>query len=339
MIKEIYHNVLLLLMLLLVISCNLKSSNKPQGDLHKTSLHKTIHGNDFGIKPKYSLDELLNPSGILSKEQAAVRNIRIIVTNPNIGSSENYRTYTDSEFSNLLNNLGIAKVEEMITAYLEIQNKQDKAEEAVKDINVAPFEGNLLGRLDNYKKDYSLHLKGLFNKSIDNDVYVNVIGDDYITKFIEVIGDAKSLKDVGEFYSAEDVSVDETSVLIYISNVVTNSVIGQIEGYKTYESSEKFFLLLGKLGFTKIKQIAGVHVNSVKARSKALDAINTISDKHLKQPLQNRFSTLNAAYSLHMKEAFSKSSLDDIYRAAIVNVNYAVGFNEIKNEVIIPANP
>ncbi|UPA12705.1 BTA121 domain-containing protein surface lipoprotein [Borrelia venezuelensis] len=98
MIKEIYHNVLLLLMLLLVISCNLKSSNKPQGDLHKTSLHKTIHGNNFGIKPKYSLDELLNPSGILSKEQAAVRNIRIIVTNPNIGSSENYRTYTDSEF-------------------------------------------------------------------------------------------------------------------------------------------------------------------------------------------------------------------------------------------------
>lgn len=86
-----------------------------------------------------------------------------------------------------------------------------------------------------------MHLKGLFNKSIDNDVYVNVIGDDYITKFIEVIGDAKSLKDVGEFYSAEDVSVDETSVLIYISNVVTNSVIGQIEGYKTYESSEKFF--------------------------------------------------------------------------------------------------
>ncbi|UPA19021.1 BTA121 domain-containing protein surface lipoprotein [Borrelia puertoricensis] len=336
MIKEVCHNVLLIL--LLVVSCGLKSLDKPQGDLHGT-----IHGNGFGIKPRHSLDELLNPSGILSKEQAAVRTIRSIVTNPNIGSGKNYRTYTDSEFSSLLNNLGIAKVEEMITVYLEIQKKQEEAVVSVKDIHVDPFSGNLLVRLDNYKKDYQVHLKGLFNELIHNDVYVNVIGDDYVTKFIEVIDDAKSLKEIAKFLAdKEGVPMDESSVMRYISAAVTNPVIGKREGYKTYESPEEIFLLLGKLGFDKLKQIAGVHLNSVKAQSEALDAIDAIDViryKHLKQQVQKKFDTFNAAYSLHIKEAFSKSSLDNIYRAAIVNVNYDAEFNLIKNEATVPANP
>ncbi|WP_283848873.1 hypothetical protein [Borrelia puertoricensis] len=42
---------------------------------------------------------------------------------------------------------------------------------------------------------------------------------------------------------------------------------------------------------------------------------------------------------MHIKEAFSKSSLDNIYRAAIVNVNYDAEFNLIKNEATVPANP
>ncbi|BDU63409.1 hypothetical protein BOFE_09490 (plasmid) [Candidatus Borrelia fainii] len=335
MVKIIYHNVLLLslllLMLLMVISCNLKPLNKLQGDLHGTS-----HSNNFEITPKFSLDEFLNSSRLLKKEQAAVQSIRTIVTNSRIGSSKNYRTYTDSDFFSLLNDLGIAKVEEMITVYLEVQKKQEEALVAVKDIGLNKSINNYLEKLDNYKKNYPVHLKGLFNKLIPNDVYVNVIGDNYITKFIEIIDDAKAITEILKYCTSKSVTVDESTVLIYILNILVDPLIGKVEGYKTYKNSGQVFFLFGSLGLTKVKEIIKVHVNSVKAQSDAEDAIKFVKDEHLKQQLQNRFDTLSAAYSLYIKEVFGKSSLDDIYKAAIVNVNYDAEFNKIKNEATIP---
>ncbi|BDU63477.1 hypothetical protein BOFE_10170 (plasmid) [Candidatus Borrelia fainii] len=314
----------------MVVSCNLKPLNKLQGNFHGTS-----HSNNSGITPKFSLDEFLNSSRLLRKEQAAVQSIRTIVTHPKIGSSENYRTYTDSDFFSLLNNLGIAKVEEMITVYLEVQKKQEEALVAVKNISFTENKDNYLEKLDNYKKNYPMHLKGLFNKLIPNDVYVNVIGDNYITKFIEIIDEVKAITKVLKVFASKSITFDENTVLIYILNILVNPLIGKVEGYKTYESHGRVFFLFGSLGLTKVKEIIKVHVNSVKAQLDAEDAIKFVKDEHLKQQLQNRFDTLSAAYSLHIKEVFSKSSLDDIYRAAIVNVNYDAEFNKIKNEATI----
>ncbi|WP_281862279.1 BTA121 domain-containing protein surface lipoprotein [Candidatus Borrelia fainii] len=333
----------LIFLLLLVVSCNLKSQGSIKLEENLTikrqvrKLDKFVEkydskmvttGNNLDIK----LNNLTDKFGLLDKERESITYIRNTITDARIGRDEGYRTYTDFEFYNLLESLGEDRIKEIITFYLEVVNIQESFERAIKNVKDATSKGKLQNELNKHKNQYQLHLKGLFDSDNFDDIYNKIIGDNYFSKLIKFKDEITKVEGGLDVYTW--LSDDERIVIDEIRGIVTNPLIGKHEGYRTYTEIE-FNDLLNKLGDNRVLAMILVYLddqrNQDAALVDALAAIDNIDDADLREQLRGKINDERNNYKLHLKKLFDDFLPDFLYQEFMQSVHYYGKFVLIKN--------
>ncbi|WP_330730302.1 BTA121 domain-containing protein surface lipoprotein [Borrelia turicatae] len=109
--------------------------------------------------------------------------IRVIVTDADIGKDKDYKNYDDFTFEILLGELGATKVEKMVQVYFRKQVTQDEVRDVMDNISGDDEKQHLRNIFVRYKNDYKLHLKELFSESTADEVYNRFINDDYTIEY------------------------------------------------------------------------------------------------------------------------------------------------------------
>ncbi|BDU63392.1 hypothetical protein BOFE_09320 (plasmid) [Candidatus Borrelia fainii] len=330
MLKVKYYNFLLVLILLLVINCNLKS---PRDDA--VEQHLSIEGNvktqkDHDTKSlSVDLDKLLDTFGVSKTGKRSIVRIKDVVTNDKIGidkRDKGYKTYTNLDFRDLLNKLGAARVQDIIKFDLKVVEAQKAALEAINNIQEPKKKQSLQVVYDDKLKDYPLHLKKLFSKSTADAVYANVINDKYVDEFPAIEAEARRIIANGDVYAK--LSYKEKLVIDDIREIVTNNQIGIGEDYKTYTIPD-FNALLNELGYFKVQEIVKAYSSVDKIKREVVDIINNLKDRQLKLELRYEYSLILNSYLLHLKSVFSRLPADDVY-ADVISDGYIDKFTEFK---------
>ncbi|UPA11318.1 hypothetical protein bpSLO_001171 (plasmid) [Borrelia parkeri] len=333
----------LIFLLLLVVSCDLKSKGSTEIKENLTVKREVRKLDKFSGEYTskmvatvdnldIKLNNLLDKFGLLDKERESIAYIRRTITDANVGKLKGYRTYTDVEFHNLLESLGAARIKEIITFYLEVVNIQESFERAIKNIKDATSRGKLQNELNERKNQYQLHLKGLFDSDNFDDIYNKIIGDNYFSELIEFKYEIIEVEGGLDVYTW--LSDDEQIVIDKIREIVTDPLIGQYKGYRTYTDIE-FNNLLNKLGDNRILAMILVYLEDQKAQDaawvEALTAIDSVDDANLREQLRVKINDERDNYKLHLKELFDEFLPIFVYRKFMNNIHYHGKFVLIKN--------
>ncbi|WP_330730299.1 BTA121 domain-containing protein surface lipoprotein [Borrelia turicatae] len=119
-------------------------------------------------------------------QRIAVDNIRMIVTDPGIGSTKGYKTYSTDEFYNFLYSLDALKIKTLIKFHVENVIARNESLAAICDVKDAKLKKRLQTRFEECNNAYPLYLKELFNESTPDGVYGRVIKSKYASRFAEV---------------------------------------------------------------------------------------------------------------------------------------------------------
>ncbi|UPA11302.1 hypothetical protein bpSLO_001155 (plasmid) [Borrelia parkeri] len=320
----------LILLLLLVMSCNNKGSQEAVAVGGPSTIEENVEdpkGHDAGSLSA-ELDNLLNTFGVSEAGKRSIIRIKDVVTDAGIGSIESYRSYTNSELYTLLNDLGAAKIWEIIKADLELVKTQKEALEAINNVHKPKERQSLQVRFDSKKNEYPLHLKGLFNESDFNAVYRNVIGDKYVNEFTAIKAEATRIIKNGDVY--ELFSVQERVAIDEIQNIVTDASL--VQDYKTY-SRDEFNNLLNSLGDVKVNEMIKAYLSVQEIQREVFDIINNVKDEDIKRRLQARYDDKQKEYPLHLKRLFSDSIADTVY-GRVISDNYVSEFVAIKEKAM-----
>ncbi|BDU63393.1 hypothetical protein BOFE_09330 (plasmid) [Candidatus Borrelia fainii] len=355
---KIRHIISLLVLILLFISCNLKSPQRGgmirkepdfrrivtgEGALRKPSEVVTLTGvedsvpalaeveKSLGVK----LNELLDTFKVSKEGKISIFKIKDVVTDASIDSDEGYKTYTDLDFYTLLNELGAGKVKDIIKFDLDVVKIQKAALDAINNVQNLQKKQNLQVLYNDRLDEYLLYLKGLFSKpSADNvladDVHFWFTNDDYDNGFTEIETEARRIIENGDVYAK--LSYKEKLVIDEIREIVTNDKIGKGEDYKTYTIPD-FNALLNELGSFKVLIIIrlSVDINYLKD-GRLVARIDSIKDEILRKKFKTRYDDQLSKYQLNLKKVFSKSSADAVY-ANVISNEHINEFTEIETEV------
>ncbi|AHH11202.1 hypothetical protein bcCo53_001249 (plasmid) [Borrelia coriaceae] len=222
--------ILSLIALLLVISCRQSSDSKRNGTGEGARVQEEPTKGVYNGALKVNLKELLVKFRLSDEEKQIVYKMQKIVTNPNIGNTEGYKTYDDLKFYNLLKDLGERKVKEIVGNYLKVDKRQNEVKNAFSQaINNAPEEGSLKERLQSelssYQDGYALQLKELFKDDDSNAVYGAFTANNYVVKAIreidvqlnELINEFKALGVGGSIGAATGATVTESAEGILVT--------------------------------------------------------------------------------------------------------------------------
>ncbi|UPA12688.1 BTA121 domain-containing protein surface lipoprotein [Borrelia venezuelensis] len=339
MLKVRYRNLLLvlilLLLLLLVMGCNFKSPKDAVASGENSIVKKKEKDpKEHDIESlSAKLDNLLNTFGISEAGKRSIVRIKDVVTDVGIGSIEGYRNYTDSELYALLNDLGAAKIQEIIKADLELVKTQKAALEAINNVHKPKERQNLQLRFNSKRNEYPLHLKGLFNESDFNVVYSNVIGDNYVNEFTAIKEEAMQV--IEDFNLYKGLSSREKSVVDYIQSVVTNANFCYANNdCKKYTVTE-FHALLNSLGAAKMSDMIKASLDVFKLRDEIEADIAGLTEEKVKQALKTRLASYNNEYAFILRGPFNASGADDIY-SRFMKINYINAYINLKKKVRDP---
>ncbi|UPA11304.1 hypothetical protein bpSLO_001157 (plasmid) [Borrelia parkeri] len=328
--------VLIIILSLLVVSCRNFSFQK-RGGTNDEALTQ------LGINRRFVLDaefnKLLDKLQLLDGEKQIIAYIRSIVTDPKIGN-EFLRTYTNLEFSNLLNALGSDKVKEIIKNHLKDCKKRppiiSKIQALIDSFNRNDEVKRVFQSELNYKSDYALHLKELFNRDNPNYVYNEIMKDDCIDDLLEEIEDAQYILNYETLYAK--LSIDDKKHLDFIRNVLINPPMGIVldpkKPFKIYNIHE-FELLLGRMGVARSEEIVRIHKNVLKEEENTRRSLITAMEGQMKQSLFRRFNKHQDGYRIHLMYLFFPyaGSENNVYDA-FKNSNYADEYIAIRNEAL-----
>ncbi|AHH11190.1 hypothetical protein bcCo53_001238 (plasmid) [Borrelia coriaceae] len=325
---------LILMLLLLLISCNPNISS-----MHDNKSKDLLGlGKEDGHEFKFK--ELFDKFGLPLDDQVVVDNIKKIVTDPNIGVDEGYRTYNDLEFYNLLNVLGPIRLKEMIENYCEVDKRQRELQDAFERvlnnmINIKKV-GQLQAVLNTNIDNYLLQVKKLFNYFSADDVYAQIVDEDNIARMIEratvqisrlrlyIRGDA----DANDVYL--QLSVSEQDAIDAIKRIVTDRSVADGYNYKTYTDSE-FYDLLNLLDIFKVKRMIKAYVRQVKILDSdyavAKAAVESLESVEVRQRLLVIMKHFYDHYKVVIKSIFndSKENSESICQK-LLDLNYDAKF-------------
>ncbi|UPA11327.1 hypothetical protein bpSLO_001180 (plasmid) [Borrelia parkeri] len=307
-----------------------------------------VMGDDYAVKYAELEDEAINIvvgvdvyAGLSDLELRVINYIRSVVTDFKVGPL-GHKTYSNSEFYDLLNKMRAAKVKRMIRIYLGDKRAQKDAEAEIRTI-IANIQGDrakkhLESTIDNLNNSYSVHLKMLFDRSTPDEVYDIVTIDNYASRFIKVYDEAKRILEFENLCNNEILDA-ELKAVKDMRNIVIKSGIGRAEGYSMYDDYT-FDFLCGSLGSEILKKIIKLHLEIMDRQEEALEVIKNLQEGYEKQNLQDKFIGYKNAYALHLKMLFDRSPSNAIYDE-IVKGNYVdklinlkeAAFTEIKKSV------
>ncbi|AMR75995.1 hypothetical protein A0V01_05115 (plasmid) [Borrelia hermsii] len=331
MAKKRHHNFLLLL---LVISCNLKP--KEDALLKRSLIVKTplqvirgpLVGNVGGaILPlkkheeedsdKDELDELdgsmkdrinklKDKFGTFPKGEKVFRRIRTIVTSPDIPGA---KTYTTAEFCSFLESLNDASINGIVEPLREILEVKDDILRVMGDIKAKESIKNLIDEFNLKDKEYGEALKGAFNNPKIEDVLVGMRDSvsKYKAEFTKIKADVEKVLELEKALIYEQVvekgekiydrlSGNERAVIEYMRDALTDPSI-ETSGDRAYTDDE-FYHFLGSLSDVDIRNFTA-HMK-LKEQDEALRAIEIEDVK-----TESLRATLKAELELKAKECKS----------------------------------
>ncbi|UPA14059.1 BTA121 domain-containing protein surface lipoprotein [Borrelia turicatae] len=300
-----------------------------------------IIGDDYAVKYAELEDEAINIvvgvdvyAGLSASELRVIDYIRSVVTDVKVGPLC-HKTYSNSEFYDLLNKMRAAKVKRMVRIYLKDKRAQKDAEAEIRTI-IANLQGDRAKRrlestIDNLNNSYSVHLKMLFDKSTPDEVYDIVTIDDYASRFIRVYHEARRILEFENLCNNEILDA-ELKAVNDMRNIVINSGIGRAEGYSMYDDYT-FDFLCGSLSSEVLKKVIKLHLEIMNRQEEVLGVIKNLQEGYEKQNLQDEFSRYKNAYALHLKMLFDRSPSNAIYDK-IVKGNYASSFIKLKEAAL-----
>ncbi|UCP02030.1 hypothetical protein K9R62_05165 (plasmid) [Borrelia hermsii] len=353
MAKKRHHNFLLLL---LVISCNLKP--KEDALLKRSLIVKTplqvirgpLVGNVGGaILPlkkheeedsdKDELDELdgsmkdrinklKDKFGTFPKGEKVFRRIRTIVTSPDIPGA---KTYTTAEFCSFLESLNDASINGIVEPLREILEVKDEILRVMGDIKAKESIKNLIDEFNLKDKEYGEALKGAFNNPKIEDVLVGMRDSvsKYKAEFTKIKADVEKVLELEKALIYEQVvekgekiydrlSGNERAVIEYIRDALTDPSI-ETSGDRAYTDDE-FYHFLGSLSDVNVRNFTA-HMK-LKEQDEALRAIEDVKTESLR-------ANLKAGLELKAKECKSvlrrlcRKPIDKEHRDIIIE-----GFNK-----------
>ncbi|ANF34448.1 hypothetical protein A7978_04895 (plasmid) [Borrelia turicatae] len=319
--------ILIVLLLILVMSCDVGSKINPLVE-NVVAIMRPLRGlrrsarmrNDFGIVDsnlKFSINNLLDEFQILDTEKQVITYILSVVVNPVIGWDEDYKTYNEHEFYNMLNSLGASRVKEIIKVNSKIFQAQERAISAILNLSEDTVKQQLQDSFDTKNNEYELHLKEAFNGPMSNDVYLKIVGSNYADKFDDIRYRAIDIGPKGVYVW---LSVEQKKVVDYMKSIAMSFLVGEDRGLKIYTSSG-FDNLLNGLGLSKVEEIIKIYLQVVSAENEAYAAINRIKKEKFKEGLLYAVSVAHRidSYQLYLKELFNDSIPENIYRNFIKN--------------------
>ncbi|AMR75997.1 hypothetical protein A0V01_05125 (plasmid) [Borrelia hermsii] len=255
------------------------------------------------------INKLLDGFELSDKAKDAVRSLQSILTDPDIGRGEGYRTYTDSEFYDLMASLGDVKSNEIIEAHLTILAGRERLQEAIENINgelAKRFKPFLQNEIKAQEEGYPLYIKDVFTGSNLKRIFSLVTGykDASLSKFsktqymVDAIIDGKD-----PLEGLSDVELRGANLL---QGILTDSKIGD----KTY-SDDEFSLLLFNLGTDRAREIIRSHLDVVEELEKTNIAIDAVGDEKSKQNLKDDLTKQENEYLLSLKGALDWHDFPD----------------------------
>ncbi|WP_434757092.1 hypothetical protein bpuCAU1_001289 (plasmid) [Borrelia puertoricensis] len=368
---KIRHIILFLVLILLFISCDLKSQRKGLGQedsdfseiftgertlrkfgkgVNLTGVNSVVEQRQFSEVvdltdleenvPKLTeeekslhvkLNNLLDTFGVSLKEREAVGYILSVVTDANIGINKGYKTYTSLEFCNLLNELGAVKLKKIIECHLKVLEEQEKARNAILNAPLSFNKQELRDSFNKHKDNYKFYLKGLFNRAIADDIYNNIIIDDYDVEFNKIKQRAEGLIEVGYVYA--QLSDEEKSVIDGMQIIVTDDSIARGKGYKSYDNF-LFDFFLDNMGILKVREMIIAHLNNLKAQdeasSQAKVVIESVGTPQIRKGFKSLFDSYKRGYQEHLKSLFNSDDPDEVYKRVVKDL-YAGNFTTLNS--------
>ncbi|AHH12914.1 Hypothetical protein BHO_0004701 (plasmid) [Borrelia hermsii YBT] len=328
-----YYN-LLLMLILIVISCDLKSKESAAGgaSVSVATVDKDLSRAKRDDKQEsidVKFDNLLSTFKLQGEEVELVKYIRSAVTDSDVGTSGD-KTYTDLEFYNLLVNLGDARLKGIIAAYLGPFKERKEAQLAIDNLNGATLKRELQEFQDWLKAEedfYLSELRRVFNGTAPDSVHDRAINSNYLGQFLKLKADAERVMDFERLYAS--FFADEQKGIDYIRDVATNPNIGDPMTSITYNHTEfdlAFLLLRDRLQDVKLREMMQVHSKRLKEEiPAALNVIERINIDTLQErlpfdtaiakiELDDDFDDIEHKYQRNIKDLFCSKQLNFDYR-------------------------
>lgn len=328
-------------LLLLLISCNSST------DLKKDTVDmvSNIRMQAYSEKREVKFHNVFDIFGLSYDDRQVMLKIQGVVTNPNIGKDKNYKTYTDSQFYDLINILGELRVKSIIKSYLEaskIQSNVQKAfEKALNNIYDDKKKLSLQSKLNDIKDGYNLNLKELFNERSVDDVYAKIANNTYMSQVIananaqlsQLRSHVRGVANDKDVYL--QLSANEQDVIDDIKGIVTNPAVAKDYDYETSTDS-KFYDLLNTLDILKVREMIEAYLREARKRAEKYaevkSIIDSIEDSVLREKLQKLLDDKHDLYKVTLKRIFNSSNSDFIYQE-VVHGDYIPLFGDFRDDI------
>ncbi|UPA17077.1 hypothetical protein bcCo53_001246 (plasmid) [Borrelia coriaceae] len=295
----------LILLLLLVISCNSSDSSGHDGTYSTSGGVGGSNAENINAK----LNKLLNAFGLLSYEQEAIGKLQKIVTNPDIGNTEGYKTYGSLEFYDLLKTLGALRVKGIIKNYLEFAKFQNNVERTINTVSDTDLKDRLQSKLKVCNSSYGFALKELFNDVVS----AKLSYDDYVVQTTVKTNDqiAKLEPEIEGVVGDQDIFLHldgaEGCAIAQIGEILVDSEIDHGRIY-TYD---EFYDLLNRLGFFRVIKIVDIYQKYEALQEADYNEIITmikeeVKDETFKAALEDMAVMTYSSYRNNIRDIFTK---------------------------------
>ncbi|AHH08945.1 hypothetical protein baBA2_000983 (plasmid) [Borrelia anserina] len=324
-----------------------------KSDLKKGTGENSVVKVDIGSKKvdaeleddiELKIQNLLDEFKLSAQQRAIIMDLKDVLTNPDIGSDEGYRTYSREEFYDLFNHTGNVNadlafklnfVNSVTQNILPTFQEQKEAKEAVGNLveyvkNRVYWVGgqDLAERFTLKMKEYQLVLKKIFN--LDRNIHNHgfLLSDLYGHCDLATDWFREIQKEAIRIVELMKLREERKPVINYMESVLVDHP-DIAKGYRNY-TKEEFDNLLVEFGAVKLKEI----FNMLQVIVETEVAIDNISSRALRRKLERRFNDYKNRYSECLQETFDGSNVDDIYDNILrSHSNYLADIAKLKEEV------
>ncbi|ACH93926.1 BTA121 domain-containing protein surface lipoprotein [Borrelia duttonii] len=358
----------LLVSLVLIISCNLKSSDlakdgkglensfgksvvvgplyevnrfvdepfSPRVEYDTPAVRKGVEEMGMGIDigdMDVELDNLLTRLNIQKEDRDVFVYLKKVLCDPTITDDQGvYKTYTVSEFHDLLDSWGAGQVSVIRSKLIRVFTSLKASRVLIGDCRNNILKQGLLNRLMFVKKEYERYLKKVFDSSDFSIIKVSLeYHNPYYGKFELIEIDASNFKDLTDVRDRYSAFVDDDQKGIQeIRNILTSANIARGQNLKTY-SDDEFDILFSSWSNYQLKRVVRMHLGYMRrARDvkvqigyfdnmKNIDATTELKDRLVtslttwKLKLEDTLSQKDSGYPEYLKQIFNKSTAVEIY--------------------------
>ncbi|WP_024654587.1 BTA121 domain-containing protein surface lipoprotein [Borrelia hispanica] len=339
---------ILLVSLVLIISCNLKSSHIAKDDKGlRSSFGKSVVGGSlhevdrFLNKPfipvveydtpavredveemgmgvdigdmDVELDSLLARLSVPKKDRDVFVYLKKVLCDPTITHDQGvYKTYAISEFHDLLDRWGAERVAIIRSILMKIFTPLKASRILIDGFRNDILKQGLLSRFMFIKRDYESYLKKVFASPDFSSIRVSLEYNNFYYEEFELIEvDALDFKDFTDLRERYSTFIDDDQKGIQeIRDILTSSDIARGQNFKTY-SNDEFDILFSSWSNNQVKRVVRMHSGYLRKAKDAefqIDYLDNIESMDASTDLKDRLVTSLRTWKQKLKDTFSQKN-------------------------------